>query len=71
MIEISLNGERHTLADGTTLAMLLERLSGETGRDPRGIAVERNREIVPKSQLHLVVLADGDAIELVQFVGGG
>jgi thiamine biosynthesis protein ThiS len=51
--------------------MLVERLSAETGRDPRGIAVERNREIVPKSEHALTALAEGDQIELVQFVGGG
>jgi thiamine biosynthesis protein ThiS len=51
--------------------MLVLRLSGETGRDPRGIAVERNREIVPKSEHAATVLGEGDQIELVQFVGGG
>jgi len=35
------------------------------------VAVERNREIVPKSTFARVVLSDGDALEIVQFVGGG
>lgn len=51
--------------------MLVQRLSQETGRDPRGVAVERNREIVPKSEHAMTVLEDGDRLELVQFVGGG
>ncbi|MEX1250153.1 MAG: sulfur carrier protein ThiS, partial [Hyphomonas sp.] len=70
-MNINLNGETLEIEAGTTVAMLVLRLSGETGRDPRGIAVERNREIVPKSEHALTVLAEGDQIELVQFVGGG
>jgi len=70
-MKITLNGEPLDIAPGTTVAMLVLRLSGETGRDPRGIAVERNREIVPKSEHAATVLGEGDQIELVQFVGGG
>ena len=39
--------------------------------DPRKVAVERNLEIVPKSLHATTALAEGDRIELVQFVGGG
>ena len=70
-MKITLNGEPLEIAAGTTVAMLVGRLSAETGRDTRGIAVERNREIVPKSEHALTALAEGDQIELVQFVGGG
>jgi thiamine biosynthesis protein ThiS len=70
-MKITLNGEPLEIESGTTVAMLVERLSVETGRDPRGIAVERNREIVPKSEHALTALSEGDQIELVQFVGGG
>ena len=35
------------------------------------IAVERNGNIVPKSQYYLTILNDGDTIEIVSFVGGG
>ena len=70
-MKITLNGEAMDIAPGTTVAMLVQRLSGETGRDPRGIAVERNLEIVPKSEHAATVLTEGDRIELVQFVGGG
>lgn len=70
-MKIMLNGETLDIAAGTTVAMLVQRLSQETGRDPRGIAVERNREIVPKSEHVLTVLEEGDRLELVQFVGGG
>ena len=50
-----------------TLKALVETLGG----DPRGVAIERNLEIVPKSEHELVVLEDGDKLEVVRFVGGG
>ena len=70
-MKIILNGEPLEIGPGTTVAMLVQRLSDEAGRDPRSVAVERNREIVPKSEHALIVLEDGDQLELVQFVGGG
>lgn len=35
------------------------------------VAVERNGEIVPKAEYDETVLADGDVVEVVSFVGGG
>ena len=64
---ITLNGEPRELAEGTTLATLVASLGG----DPRGIAIERNLEIVPKSEHGSVTLEAGDRLEVVQFVGGG
>ena len=46
-------------------------LAREIGLDPAKIAVERNLEIVPRSTLHIVLIAEGDKIEIVHFVGGG
>lgn len=66
-ITIQLNGEPRTLDAGTTIAGLAESI----GLDPTKVAVERNREIVPRSTLADVVLADGDELEIVHFVGGG
>jgi len=43
----------------------------EIGLDPRKVAVERNREIVPRSSLDDVRVEPGDAFEIVHFVGGG
>ena len=68
---ITVNGESREVEAGTTLAMLVLKLSGESGRDPRGIAIERNLEIVPKSEHATTVIEAGDRIEVVQFVGGG
>ena len=45
-------------------------LAGE-GYDKKRIAVELNGEIVPKAQYGQTVLKDGDALEVVSFVGGG
>lgn len=68
---ITVNGESREVEPGTTLAMLALQLAGESGRDQRGIAMERNLEIVPKSEHASTVIEAGDRIELVQFVGGG
>ena len=66
-ITILLNGEPRTLDAGTSIAALAEAI----GLNPLKIAVERNREIVPRSTLANVILAQGDELEIVHFVGGG
>ena len=66
-MNIIVNGEKTQIAAATSIAGLLEALELE----PKKIAVERNLEIVPKSQYQDTALADGDQIEIVQFVGGG
>ena len=53
--------------DGKTLSEYLQ----TTNYNLRFIAVERNGEIVPKTQYEITVLQDGDIIEIVSFVGGG
>ncbi len=63
---LKINGESLELA-GRTIA---EYLAG-TDYDPKRIAVERNGEIVPKAKYAETVLADGDRIEIVSFLGGG
>lgn len=70
MPAIVLNGEHHELpADAAqrTVARLLEALE----LVPKQVAVERNREIVPRSSYADTVLEDGDRLEIVTFVGGG
>jgi len=42
-----------------------------TSYDPKRIAVERNGDIVLKSQYNVTVLENGDSLEIVSFVGGG
>jgi thiamine biosynthesis protein ThiS len=64
---ITLNGERYELDAPLSVAALLERLT----IDPRRVAVERNLEILKRSTYAAVIIQDGDAIEIVNFVGGG
>lgn len=66
-MRIFLNGESHDVADGMSVEALVLSLGG----DPRGIAIERNLEIVPKAEHSSTRLQDGDRLEVVQFVGGG
>ncbi len=66
-MEITINGEQKRFHTPINVADLLAALELE----PKKIAVERNLEIVPKSLYGETALADGDRIEIVQFVGGG
>jgi thiamine biosynthesis protein ThiS len=67
LIALTLNGEPHRIAMGSSVADLVR----EIGLNPKKVAVERNLEIVPRSTLADVFLADGDTLEIVHFVGGG
>ena len=66
-ISIIINGEPRHVAAGVSIAEMLLRI----GLNPKKVAVERNREIVPRSTLGDVQLAEGDVLEIVHFVGGG
>lgn len=66
-MRVEVNGERHEVEPGTTVLGLLRRLG--IGGGP--VAVERNREIVPRALHQTTSLRDGDQLEVVQFVGGG
>jgi len=66
-IEVVINGQTRTILQGTTVAGLI----GDLGLGDRRVAVERNREVVPRADHATTVLAAGDRLELVTFVGGG
>ena len=66
-MRLTVNGETREVLTEATLADLLASL----GIDGRRVAVERNREIAPKSLWSQIVLAEGDQLEIVQVVGGG
>lgn len=66
-VAVRVNGEQRTVPRGLTLSGLLE----ELGVDARRVAVERNREVVPRDRRDEVELEEGDEVEIVQFVGGG
>ena len=62
------NGEERTVAAGSTIGDLLRELSV----NPNAVVIEHNREIVrDRSRLDSMVLATGDSVEIVHFVGGG
>ena len=66
-MEIHLNGEPRHVGDGISIVQLLHDL----GLGERRVAVERNRDIVPRDDYASTRLAPGDVVEVVQFVGGG
>jgi sulfur carrier protein len=67
MISLTINGQPAELPRTMTVAALLE----ARGLAGKRVAVERNGEIVPKSQHAQVAIAPGDRIEIVVAVGGG
>ncbi len=66
-MKIKLNGEDKEVATGTTVSVLLDSLDA----GPKGVAVEVNREIVPRSSHASAELRDGDVVEVVRMTGGG
>ena len=66
-MQVYVNGESTELTEGISLADLITQLDFPSQR----IAVEHNRTVVRRSQWESTVLADGDRIEIVHFVGGG
>ena len=66
-LEILVNGESRRVPGPATAADLRRHL----GLDARTVVVELNRQIVRRPDLGDTVLANGDAVELVHFVGGG
>ncbi len=67
LIKITVNGNRHTVTRGTTVRELVLSL----GYADQSVAVERNRDVVPRAEHEHVELVVGDRIEVVTFVGGG
>jgi sulfur carrier protein len=67
VIALTINGQRQSYPGPLNVARLIEELRLEGKR----VALERNGEIVPRSQFGTTQLADGDALEIVVAVGGG
>ncbi len=66
-IAIEVNGATREVPEGASVAVLLELL----GARREGIAVERNRALVVRSEFERTLLVPGDRIEVVTLVGGG
>ncbi|RAX15582.1 thiamine biosynthesis protein ThiS [Pseudarthrobacter sp. AG30] len=78
-MNITLNGNPHTVADGASITTLVSQVTGRplapngqaTDGRKLGVAVAHNAQVVPRSQWFGTALADGDDIELVTAVQGG
>ena len=66
-MNVQVNGEAREVEEGTTVRRLVEML----GLNDGPVAVERNGEVVRRAQHTTELLAEGDVIEIVHFVGGG
>jgi thiazole synthase len=66
-VSIMVNGEQRDVADAITAQELLTSLK----LDPAKVALERNREIVPRSAYGSTRISGGDVLEIVHFIGGG
>ena len=67
-MNLVINGDDYSdLPAPLSVADLIARL----GLPEKKIAIERNREIVPKSTFSTAMLSDGDRLEIIHFIGGG
>ena len=66
-MQLTVNGQAREVPSGITVRELIAELGLEGGP----VAVERNLEVVPRAEHARAVLAEGDVVEIVHFVGGG
>ncbi|HKN34069.1 MAG TPA: sulfur carrier protein ThiS [Terriglobales bacterium] len=66
-MKLQINGEEKSIECPLTLVALIEQM----GMKPDRVAIELNREIVPRDQWPQINLSEGDRLEIVHFVGGG
>lgn len=66
-MQITVNGEEKAVPAGTSVRGLIELLGLTEGP----VAVERNREVVPRAEHRTTALAERDVLEIVHLVGGG
>lgn len=62
-----LNGDRREVADGVSLAQLIDTLE----LAPERIAIELNQSVIRRAQWPTTELKENDRVEIVHFVGGG
>lgn len=66
-IQVVINGEPREVPDSLNVAALLVHL----GIAPTRVAIERNRDILPRANWQGTLVRSGDSYEIVHFVGGG
>ena len=67
MIDVTINGDLHSLDENIKLTQLLAQLD----LSGKKIAIELNKEIVVRSNYENINLKSGDQLEIVHFIGGG
>jgi thiamine biosynthesis protein ThiS len=66
-MNLIINGEDRNFDSALTISALLDRL----GMKPDRVAVELNRQLVPRERCGITQLGQDDKLQIVQFVGGG
>lgn len=66
-MKLTINGEERELSSISTVSSLM----GQLGMKPDRVAVELNRELIPRDRWAATQLSEGDKLEIVHFVGGG
>jgi thiamine biosynthesis protein ThiS len=66
-MKLTINGEARDFGSLSTLADLVAQL----GMKPDRVAIELNRELVPRKEWANTKISDDDKLEIVHFVGGG
>ncbi len=66
-MEVTINGDKKNVPEGLTVAALLQQLTLPAER----VAIERNRDILPRARWDATAVQPGDSYEIVQLVGGG
>ena len=66
-MQVTINGENRDVKEGLTVLALLEDLELQ----PEAMVVQRNENVIERSDFAATQLEEGDVIELVRFVGGG
>ena len=66
-MQVTINGENRDVKEGLTVLALLEDLELQ----PDAMVVQRNENVIERSDFATTQLEEGDVIELVRFVGGG
>lgn len=66
-IQVVINGEPREVPDGLNVTALLAHLGIASER----VAIERNRDILPRANWQATLVQPGDSYEIVHFVGGG
>lgn len=66
-MQLTINGKPTETTAGSTVQNLLDQLR----LDCQQVVIERNRAIIPRQRFNEELLAEGDTLEIVHFVGGG